>query len=70
MDFASVDYSVQEIVGFTAGPLWTSHERHHVARGQTLRATMVFEIPNQSIRLELHGPGSVRLSLGTDHHTS
>jgi len=31
---------------------------------------MVFEIPNKSIRLELHGPGSVRLSLGTDHHTS
>jgi len=70
IDFAAADYSIQEIVGFTASPLWTSHERHHVARGETLAVTMVFEIPNKSIRLELQGPGSARLSLGTDHHTS
>jgi hypothetical protein len=70
IDFASADYSVQEIVGFKAGPLWTSHERHRIALGETLPVTMVFEIPNKSVRLELHGPGSVRLSLGTDHHTS
>ena len=61
---------MQEIVGFKAGPLWTSHERHRISRGETLPVTMVFEIPNKSIRLELHGPESVRLSLGTDHHTS
>jgi hypothetical protein len=69
IDFAAADYSIREIVGFTASPLWTSHERHRVARGETLAVTMVFEIPNESVRLELQGPGSVRLSLGTDHHT-
>jgi hypothetical protein len=69
IDFAAADYSIQEIVGFTAEPLWASHERHRIALGETLPLTMVFEIPNESIRLELHGPGTVRLSLGTDHHT-
>jgi hypothetical protein len=72
LDFAAADYSVQEVAGFsfTAGPLWTSHESSHVPRGSTLAAAMVFEIPNKSLRLVLQGPGSVRLGMGTDHHTS
>ncbi|HRO93956.1 hypothetical protein [Citricoccus sp.] len=70
IDFVATDYSVQEIVGFTAGPLWASHERHRIARGETLPVTMVFEIPNKSIQLVLQGPGSARLGMGSDHHTS
>ena len=70
IDFVAADYSVQEIVGFKAGPLWTSHERRHIARGETLSVTMVFEIPNKSIQLVLQGPGSARLSMGTNHHTN
>jgi hypothetical protein len=70
IDFAAADYSVQEIVGFKAGPMWSSHESRHIAQGETLTVTMVFEIPNKSIRLELQGPGSARLSMGTDHHTT
>jgi hypothetical protein len=70
VDFASADYSVQEIVGFKAGPMWSSHESRHIVQGETLTVTMVFEIPNKSIQLVLQGPGSTRLGMGTDHHTT
>lgn len=70
IDFAAADYSVQEIVGFKAGPLWASHGHRHVAQGETLAVTMIFEIPNKSIQLVLQGPGSVRLGMGSDHHTN
>jgi hypothetical protein len=70
IDFAAADYSVQEVIGFKAGPMWSSHESRHIVQGETLTVTMVFEIPNKSIQLVLQGPGSARLSMGTDHHTT
>ncbi|WP_230117163.1 hypothetical protein [Arthrobacter sp. Bi83] len=65
----SSQYVVTGLGGSDVKPLWTSNPRAEVRQGDSLNATMVFELPDKSIALVLKGPGGTRLSLGLSHHT-
>lgn len=69
----TLDTSQFSVAGLGANsihPLWTSPVQSQLSQGDSLDATMVFELPNQAIALVLQGPGNTRLSLGLSHHTS
>ena len=68
LTFDAADYSLSG-VGSRATALWVDPSRHDVAAGESVLATLVFEIPNRAIALVLDGPQGARLSLGTAHHT-
>jgi hypothetical protein len=68
----TLDTSQFSVTGLGANsihPLWTSPANAQLRQGDSLDATMVFELPNQAIALVLEGPGKTRLSLGLSHHT-
>ena len=50
------------------GPLWSSPDSTVVEEGESVSATMVFELPNKAISLVLESPTGSRLSLGKEHH--
>jgi len=50
-------------------PLWTSPQSRLLAQGESVEATMVFELPDKAVALVLEGPGGGRLSLGKSHHS-
>ncbi|MBT2555119.1 hypothetical protein J7I89_19380 [Arthrobacter sp. ISL-5] len=50
-------------------PLWRSLAKAEIRQGESLDATMVFELPDKAIALILKGPDGTRLSLGVAHHT-
>jgi hypothetical protein len=49
-------------------PLWSSPDAALFDKGESVRATMVFELPDKAIALVLEGPTGGRLSLGKEHH--
>ena len=51
------------------GPLWSSPEATLVDEGESVSATMVFELPNKAIALVLEDSTGSRLSLGKEHHS-
>jgi hypothetical protein len=68
----ALDTSQFSVTGLGAGsiqPLWTSPAQSQLGQGDSVDATMVFELPNQAVALVLEGPGNTRLSLGLSHHT-
>jgi hypothetical protein len=67
--YNAADYSLSG-VGSRATALWLDPVRQNVAAGDSLRVTLVFEIPDQAVALVLDGPHGARLSLGTGHHTT
>ncbi|MCV9995614.1 hypothetical protein OIU93_15100 [Paeniglutamicibacter sp. ZC-3] len=50
-------------------PLWSSPDAAFVQEGESVRATMVFELPDKAVALVLEGPDGGRLSLGKEHHS-
>lgn len=70
VEFATEDYVLDGLGTGTPGVLWSSPSSEKVAQGGTINATLVFEIPNRALALVLEGPDELRLSLGTEHHTS
>ena len=50
-------------------PLWASPAKAEIRQGESLDATVVFELPDKAIALVLKGPDNTRLSLGISHHT-
>jgi hypothetical protein len=50
-------------------PLWTSPQSRVLKQGESVEATMVFELPDKAVALVLEGPGRGRLSLGKSHHS-
>ncbi|MFJ6416789.1 hypothetical protein [Paeniglutamicibacter sp. NPDC091659] len=51
------------------GPLWSSPETTLVGEGESVSATMVFELPDKAIALVLEDSTGSRLSLGKEHHS-
>ncbi len=68
--FRPSEFTVEEITGFGADPLWASTAAGQVPQGESWQVTFVFEIPNKSIQLVLKGPQQIRMSLGTNHHST
>lgn len=50
-------------------PLWASPSAVVLQQGESVGATLIFEVPDKAVALVLEGPGNSRLSLGMSHHT-
>jgi hypothetical protein len=62
------DYSVSGLGTGTWKALWFSPGPADVPQGQSLNATLVFELPDRAVDLALELPGGPGLSLGAAHH--
>lgn len=63
------EYFVDGIGSGQPEVLWSSPSEEDLDQGESITATMVFELPNKAIALVLENPAGSRLSLGSDHHT-
>ena len=62
-------FVVSGLGGSELRPLWVSPSKAEIRQGESLDATLVFELPDKAIALVLKGPDNTRLSLGVAHHT-
>lgn len=62
------DYFVSGLGTGTWKALWSSPAPADVPQGQSLNATLVFDLPDRAIDLALELPGGPGLSLGAAHH--
>jgi hypothetical protein len=69
LDFDPTGFAVVGLGSGEPRPVWASENRQEVSQGQSLAATLVFELPDQAIGLSLEAPGGLALSLGTEHHS-
>ncbi len=67
--FAASDYGIDGLGSGSAELVWADPRTLELQQGETVNATLVYEIPNQSIALSLEGADGVRLALGKGHHT-
>lgn len=70
VSFFAEDYVIDGLGTGSPSVLWSSPVTDEVAQGGTINVELVFEIPNRALALVLDGPDNLRLSLGTEHHTS
>lgn len=63
-----VDYTVSGLGTGTWKALWFSPGPREVPQGQSINATLVFELPDRAVDLALDLPGGPGLSLGAAHH--
>lgn len=69
LEFEASDYRIRHVGPDKPRPLWSSPAERQVGQGGNIHATLIFEIPDRAIELVLDGPGDMRLSLGTGHHS-
>lgn len=74
LDTAGLRYDPQEyfVDGIGSGEphvLWSSPSAQELDQGESITATMVFELPDKAIALVLENEAGSRLSLGSEHHT-
>lgn len=62
------DFSISSLGGDHFRPLWESLPAAELAPGESIGATLIFELPDKAVALVLDGPGNSRLSLGLSHH--
>lgn len=63
------DFSISGLGSQRFRPVWESPSVAELKQGQSIGATLVFEVPDKAVALVLDGPGDSRLSLGLSHHT-
>ena len=68
VEFSAADYSIEGLGVTIPAVLWSSPVRQTAVQGETIRATLVFEIPDRAIALVLEDRQNTRLSLGVKHH--
>ncbi|MEV5050161.1 hypothetical protein [Arthrobacter sp. LAR12-1-1.1] len=68
LSYDPADYSVSGLGTGTRKAIWFSPGPANVPQGQSLTATLVFELPDRAIDLMLELPGGPGLSLGAAHH--
>lgn len=69
VEFEADDYAVDRLGGRRSPVVWASPSEASLAQGESMQAELVFEVPDKALELTLEGPGDVRLSMGTDHHS-
>jgi len=69
LTFSAADYSIAGLGAGRPEVLWASPEHQVAAQGESVQATLVFELPDKAIALVLEGTSGTRLSLGAGHHT-
>lgn len=67
--FRASDYFIDGLGTGKPHVVWASPSDHTAEQGETIDATLVFEIPNKALALVLSDGAETRLSLGTEHHT-
>jgi hypothetical protein len=68
--FRASDYFIDGLGTGEPRIIWASPSEHTAEQGETIDATLIFEIPNKALALVLSDDGETRLSLGTEHHTA
>jgi hypothetical protein len=63
------DFSISGLGSERFRPVWESPMAADLREGQSIGATLIFEVPDKAVALVLDGPGNSRLSLGLSHHT-
>lgn len=61
-------YAVSSLGSGTWNPVWVSPDPARVRQGESINATLVYELPDRAIDLTLELPGGPGLSLGAGHH--
>ncbi|MCF3141449.1 DUF4352 domain-containing protein [Paenarthrobacter sp. AR 02] len=61
-------YSVSALGAAKWKPVWAAPGPAVVRQGQSIDATLVFELPDRAVDLTLELPGGPGLSLGAGHH--
>lgn len=69
MQLDAGDFSISGLGSQRFRPVWESPSVAELEQGQSIGATLVFEVPDRAVALVLDGPGNSRLSLGLSHHT-
>ena len=69
IEFNTEDYAVERLGGRQSQVVWASTRQASLEQGETLRAELVYELPDQAVELILEGDGNARLSLGAEHHS-
>lgn len=70
MSFNPSQYAVSSLGAGTWRPVWFSPAPAMAHQGESISATLVYELPDRAIDLTLELPGGPGLSLGAGHHRS
>lgn len=68
LSFDPSRYAVSSLGAGTWKPVWFSPAPATASQGESINATLVFELPDRAIDLTLELPGGPGLSLGAGHH--
>lgn len=68
LSFNPSEYAVSALGTGTWKPVWFSPAPAVARQGESINATLVFELPDRAIDLTLELPGGPGLSLGPGHH--
>jgi hypothetical protein len=68
LSFDPSQYAVSSLGTGTWKPLWFSPAPATARQGESINATLVYELPDRAIDLALELPGGPGLSLGAGHH--
>ncbi len=68
LSFDPSRYAVSSLGTGTWKPVWFSPAPATARQGESINATLVFELPDRAIDLTLELPGGPGLSLGAGHH--
>ncbi|WP_394252970.1 hypothetical protein [Arthrobacter pityocampae] len=68
LSFDPAEYAVSTLGGETWKAVWSAPAPTQARQGETIDATLVFELPDQAIDLTLEVPDGGKLSLGPGHH--
>jgi hypothetical protein len=68
LSFDPSQYAVSALGTGTWKPVWFSPAPAKARQGESINATLVYELPDKAIDLALELPGGPGLSLGAGHH--
>jgi hypothetical protein len=68
LSFDPSQYTVSALGAGKWKPVWFSPAPARARQGESINATLVFELPDKAIDLALELPGGPGLSLGAGHH--
>lgn len=68
LSFDPSRYAVSSLGSGTWKPVWVSPAPATARQGESINATLVYELPDRAIDLTLELPGGPGLSLGAGHH--
>ncbi|WP_150307098.1 hypothetical protein [Planctomonas psychrotolerans] len=68
LEYSADQFAITGLVSGESRLVWADPATRSLVQGDTLAATLVFEIPNERIPLALEHTSGMRLALGAGHH--